>query len=140
VSQFFPCPACARHVRDDERECPFCRAAIAVRAPRAEMPRRVGLTRAAIFYLGAALAGCDDDPVEPPPPEPETIMQPYGAPPVPQPLPEPPPPPQEPTIAQPYGAPPPPPPPEPAKRRAPAGALDVPSDGDDDRVGDDLVE
>jgi hypothetical protein len=108
--------------------CPFCAASVEVR--QRPSPRMTGATRAAIFYLGATLAGCDEPVVQPygAPPEPpgETIAQPYGAPPDPEPPPEPVPqpvpeaadPPEGPppeleapeTIAQPYGAPPPPPP------------------------------
>ena len=56
MSTLTPCPACARHVR--EQTCPFCGADVPAPAAR---PRFVGpVTRAAIFSVatGAALAGC----------------------------------------------------------------------------------
>lgn len=118
MSQLVSCDRCARHVRDDEPTCPFCSAPIHA-APR---PQRLvrGTTRAAIFYLGATLAGAGCDALSGPaaiyggPPERETIAQPYGAPPDPDPPQNPPPPPPEhEAIAPPYGAPPDPPPPPP---------------------------
>jgi hypothetical protein len=66
--QLEPCPACQRHVRTDERVCPFCAAEIAdamARAPKRAQPvQRLG--RAALLSFGlsagaAALTGCDDD-------------------------------------------------------------------------------
>lgn len=105
MTQLVPCDGCARHVRAEEGPCPFCGAAVRP-APRAIA--RHGATRAAIFYFGATLAACGGQSQ----PEPEsTIVQPYGAPPDPDP-PEPPPDPIEPeSVAAPYGAPPNPPPP-----------------------------
>jgi DNA-directed RNA polymerase subunit RPC12/RpoP len=96
-----PCASCGRHVRVDATACPFCASKLLVQAPRApRFLRNAG--RAAIFYLGASMAGCGSDPIEPE----ETIMQPYGAPPEPDPIdPDGPQIPEE-TIAQPYGAPP----------------------------------
>ncbi len=64
--QLEPCPACKRHVRTEERVCPFCAADIAstmARAPKRAMPgQRLG--RAALMSFGitaAALTGCEDD-------------------------------------------------------------------------------
>jgi hypothetical protein len=58
------CSACRRHVRCDERSCPFCAAALpALDASEAPSPRSyAGLGRAALFAFGASLgaAGCDD--------------------------------------------------------------------------------
>ena len=52
MSTLTPCPACARHVR--EQTCPFCGADVPLPAAR---PRFVGpVTRAAVF--SAAVAGC----------------------------------------------------------------------------------
>jgi hypothetical protein len=98
-----PCLECKRHVRPGDA-CPFCGSARGTGA--LVRGRYRGLTRAAIFVAGAAIAGCGG--ADDPPPEEETIMQPYGAPPNPPPE----------TIMQPYGAPPNPepdpvPPPEP---------------------------
>jgi hypothetical protein len=53
-----PCPGCHRHVRLDERACPFCGAALATAAPppeRTAVPtQRLG--RAALFAFGSAIA------------------------------------------------------------------------------------
>lgn len=66
--QLEPCPACQRHVRTDERVCPFCAAEIAdamASAPKRGQPvQRLG--RAALLSFGlsagaAALTGCEDD-------------------------------------------------------------------------------
>jgi hypothetical protein len=59
------CPACNRHVRCNERSCPFCGVALALftRAPEYRLKTR--LDRNATFSLGAAFAavgillGCD---------------------------------------------------------------------------------
>jgi hypothetical protein len=59
MSDLRPCPGCRRHVRIDERTCPFCTAALDAGAPPALPVGR--LTRAAVFSAGAALAagaGC----------------------------------------------------------------------------------
>lgn len=107
MTQLVPCGGCARHVRAEEGPCPFCGAAISSPPPATALR---GATRAAIFYLGATLAACGGQ--SQPEPEP-TIMQPYGAPPNPEP-PEPPPDPIEPeSVAAPYGAAPTPPEPPP---------------------------
>ncbi len=77
---FGPCPHCRRHVRVEERACPFCGGAVAV-APTPAATLR--LTRAAIMAfttsLGVAAVGC--------PRSPEPVVQPYGAPPTPTPTP-----------------------------------------------------
>ena len=53
---FEPCPDCARHVRVDARDCPFCGAAVALEArPVRRPPRRLG--RAAIFAARTVLIG-----------------------------------------------------------------------------------
>lgn len=106
MERLHPCPACARHVRSNERTCPFCDATLPP-APALTGAPSGRLGRAALFAfrtttvvaLGALSACGDDRTQEPPPiqtPPEETIAQPYGAPPTPQPepppLPEPPPP------------------------------------------------
>lgn len=67
MSQLTPCPACARHVRISEAECPFCSAALDLSAtPSPALPSR-RVSRAAILAFGAALAagvtgaGCGGD-------------------------------------------------------------------------------
>ncbi|MCZ7684002.1 MAG: hypothetical protein M5U28_36620 [Sandaracinaceae bacterium] len=90
MSELAPCTGCGRHVRLDDPACPFCGGTARQRARPPRVARSV--TRAAIFYLGATLAGCDGS-TEPEPEE--SIVQPYGAPPDPQP-PEPEPPEPEP--------------------------------------------
>lgn len=73
-----PCPSCRRHVRVTEHTCPFCGAAVAAEASPGLTKR---LSRAAIVALSTiAVAGCPKTPKEP-----EAIVQPYGAPPTPQP-------------------------------------------------------
>lgn len=53
---FEPCPDCARHVRVDERACPFCGVAVTLRArPVRRPPRRLG--RAAMFAVRTAILG-----------------------------------------------------------------------------------
>jgi hypothetical protein len=61
-SRFTPCPACARHVKQGERACPFCGA----EDPCANAPPTggfaVALSRSALFALsaiGASVAGTD---------------------------------------------------------------------------------
>jgi hypothetical protein len=49
-----PCPGCGRHVRLDERACPFCGVAIAALAAAPTTTRR--LTRAAAFAFSASLS------------------------------------------------------------------------------------
>jgi len=50
-----PCVHCARHVRSDESECPFCQGALAIETEPPPMPRgRIG--RAAIMAFGTAVA------------------------------------------------------------------------------------
>jgi hypothetical protein len=56
-----PCPRCQRHLRVDERGCPFCGAAIATgslvsRAPTRPAVSPQTLGRAAIFAFGSAIA------------------------------------------------------------------------------------
>lgn len=87
MAELAPCAGCGRHVRLEDAACPFCGGTARRRVPPPRVAR--SLTRAAIFYLGATLAGCDRS-AEPEPEE--SIVQPYGAPPDPQPDPEPPPP------------------------------------------------
>jgi hypothetical protein len=57
--KLFPCPKCARHVREDEHACPFCSAAVACSGRCiAATPDRAA-SRAAILFVGAtAIAGC----------------------------------------------------------------------------------
>jgi hypothetical protein len=128
-----PCPACARHVRVTESQCPFCDTALALEAERPLANSALRLGRAAMFVfrtsaaaaMVATAAGCGGGSTPPPT---ESIAQPYGAPPDPQPPQPPPPPPSGPqlptppdtTIMQPYGAPPnPPEPPPPPPTTAP---------------------
>ncbi len=111
-----PCAGCARHVRADATECPFCTSSLEVDLAPPPVPReRIG--RAARMAFGTAAAavalgvtGCEK----------ENIAMPYGAPPDPKPLvpdaAKPPPPadagatavphPPDAAIAKPYGAPP----------------------------------
>ncbi len=50
-----PCPGCARHVRVDERACPFCASQLDLSGVPAPRPVPGRLSRAALFALGAAL-------------------------------------------------------------------------------------
>ncbi len=74
--KFIPCSACARHVRDGDRTCPFCGVEVSrVDAPRA---RTVAghLSRSALLAvsaLGAAVAATDCSP--------SSSIAPYGTPP-----------------------------------------------------------
>lgn len=60
-ARLLPCSSCARHVRASETACPFCSAALSLRAaplPRTPIAR---LSRAALFALGtsaAAMGAC----------------------------------------------------------------------------------
>lgn len=111
VTDLRPCARCARHVRGDDTRCPFCGAAIVLaRAQRTSTVRAT--TRAAMFYLGATLAGCERDPGPVPvyggppmPPPSEPVVQPEepNGPQLPE---EPAPPVPEPAIAEPSEAPP----------------------------------
>src|SRR5689334_13418461 len=69
--ELHPCGSCARHVRADDR-CPFCGGT--PKPPRRAPTLVRATTRAAVFYLGASLAGCSEDP------QPVPV---YGGPPVP---------------------------------------------------------
>src|SRR6185503_7936673 len=56
MSDLFPCPSCARHVRRFESACPFCDAALSLEVlPAPLLPQR-RLSRAATFAFGATLA------------------------------------------------------------------------------------
>lgn len=55
VMQLHVCVQCRRHVDVNERTCPFCRAELAIPAPRVALPV-ARLSRATVF-AGAALAG-----------------------------------------------------------------------------------
>lgn len=109
------CPSCARHVRIDAPACPFCAVSL-TEASLEAVPDAGGrrLSRAAMFAFAAtvATAACNT------PQRPDTgsstsnIVQPYGAPPTPQPRPDagaPPTHPEPPAVAAIYGAPMPPP-------------------------------
>ncbi|MGZ3423644.1 MAG: hypothetical protein ACXVEF_29720 [Polyangiales bacterium] len=77
-----PCSSCRRHVRTDERVCPFCGSAVAGLAVKSGVTQR--MSRAAIVALGTiavAATGCPKENGG----GSETIVQPYGAPPQPQP-------------------------------------------------------
>lgn len=62
-----PCPACQRHVRVSESDCPFCGAAIGERQGTGRVPvvtKRLGSLAVMAFRtaaLGAAIAGCGGD-------------------------------------------------------------------------------
>jgi hypothetical protein len=63
------CAGCARHVKSDERACPFCGHDLTGIEPRPLAPLPSELTRAAALFLGAtALTGCGKEPAPPPPP------------------------------------------------------------------------
>jgi hypothetical protein len=53
--QLLACPSCARHVKKNERVCPFCGVGLsdAFRATPAPKPPTVRLARAALMALGA---------------------------------------------------------------------------------------
>jgi hypothetical protein len=57
--RLFACPACSRHVRASERDCPFCAAAIPRSWGDAPAPRppRARLSRAALYAFGATSVG-----------------------------------------------------------------------------------
>jgi hypothetical protein len=62
MSTLVPCPGCHRHVKSDERICPFCRAAMTPVAPeacsgRCARPFPSRLASAALVAAGAALLG-----------------------------------------------------------------------------------
>lgn len=67
MSRLEPCPGCSRHVRVEDRACPFCAEPLAFGAlpPRAAPSRRLG--RAATFAFGASVVGatalvaCEDE-------------------------------------------------------------------------------
>lgn len=93
MSEFSPCPTCARHVRGSERVCPFCASALPMRATEGETGSTSRLSRRALLLaVGAGLAACRD-------PTPAAV---YGAPP-----PRVSPPPPDPVNAPVYGGPPP---------------------------------
>lgn len=74
MRSLFPCPSCARHVRSDERTCPFCDAALSpdFAAPLATRIAGQPLSRAAlVFATAAAMAGtaCGKEPSPPKPAE-----------------------------------------------------------------------
>ncbi|HJL18669.1 MAG TPA: hypothetical protein RMH99_23610 [Sandaracinaceae bacterium LLY-WYZ-13_1] len=50
-----PCPACDRHLRIDERACPFCGAGVVLAPAPTRRPGRLG--RAAYFAFRAAVVG-----------------------------------------------------------------------------------
>jgi len=75
-----PCPSCRRHVRVDEHACPFCEAEIASLSEQRGSSARMSRAALLLFAsLGVAVAGC------PKTRESESIVQPYGAPPRPEP-------------------------------------------------------
>ena len=61
-SQLSPCPTCSRHLRQTERACPFCGAALHAAFQSAAAPATSRVARSALFALGAtsvaAVAGC----------------------------------------------------------------------------------
>jgi hypothetical protein len=55
------CPGCARHIRGDERACPFCNVAVPPCTCRSTETGERALSRAAVLFLGAAaVAGCKE--------------------------------------------------------------------------------
>lgn len=52
-----PCVVCQRHIRAGEASCPFCNAAIEVQRTWLASGRVARLSRAALFTVGATLAG-----------------------------------------------------------------------------------
>jgi hypothetical protein len=71
VNELVPCPDCQRHVRSDERICPFCQTVLSPRAPctgRCAGPTAARLAKAALVAAGAALLGasCDSQSTSPP--------------------------------------------------------------------------
>ncbi len=64
------CPSCARHVRSEERTCPFCATALpddfSVCVPRSASTTARPLTRAALLFVTAtAIGGCEKKPNDP---------------------------------------------------------------------------
>ena len=59
MTDLLPCPTCNRHVRTDERCCPFCAAALPAlgEEPRGAPAVRGRMSRALLFATGAALMG-----------------------------------------------------------------------------------
>jgi len=54
-----PCPWCSRHVRADDRECPFCLGVLArLRSPQRPRPKLAGLSRATLLAGSITLLGC----------------------------------------------------------------------------------
>jgi hypothetical protein len=107
------CPSCSRHVRLDAPACPFCAVSL-TEASLEAVPDAGGrrLSRAALFAFAAtvATAACNT-PQRPDTGSGSNIVQPYGAPPNPQPPPDAGAPahPDPPSMAAIYGAPMPPP-------------------------------
>lgn len=61
MSEYAPCPACARHVRHDEAACPFCAATLTPREAMLDDEGNVGLRlsrRALLIAASAGLSGC----------------------------------------------------------------------------------
>jgi hypothetical protein len=58
-SRLLACPSCSRHVRADERACPFCAAVVPASFAAAPAPRRPTrrLNRAALYAFGATSIG-----------------------------------------------------------------------------------
>ena len=61
----YPCEACQRSIRDDERRCPFCDALVTPPVARGEAPR--GLSRREMVALAAAAVAGSGCPKKPPP-------------------------------------------------------------------------
>jgi hypothetical protein len=75
-----PCPACARHVRANEPNCPFCVTPLPAHyaATRHALPsQRLGRGAMFAFSTTLGLAGCHRST---PTQDPTTIAQPYGVP------------------------------------------------------------
>ena len=61
ASRLTPCPSCTRHVKVGSATCPFCGCEVPADVPLRAAPGAGPLTRAAIFFAGAAVAtACSD--------------------------------------------------------------------------------
>ena len=90
--RLFPCSSCDRHVRVEDPRCPFCGAVVLTPRPSVPWAWVGSLTRAAIFVgatMAASACGGEGESTEEVVVPPETIAQPYGAPPIEVPVEEP---------------------------------------------------
>jgi hypothetical protein len=76
-----PCPSCSRHVRVVDRSCPFCDQPFdAPRTARVVDSSNGRVGRAAVLFLGAALAACGGAGAAAPAPDPASMASGYGGP------------------------------------------------------------